>query len=1214
MKTTKLPAILLFLAAFVLNGVSQVTNYPWPTADASIISAQYSVRVRDINPDDFSRGTWQDITTFNVKPRVYSTKPIYGDDGTFNSTENEITSFAEFEIPGLVEVEVAKKYGSKASRVELSPKAFGINPHYFDGDTVRFVLSRWTYVAVNFVCTENRDPSGDGSQRYGMVVLADIPETQAGYAIPQPTDANVVLWDNTVDIETLRNADILYFPAGDINMRNHKDNHDDFITDEATMQSQPLYKGQLRLNKTQKIYLAPGAYVRGSFNMKGFDGTYLYGRGILSGRNHLQHEILRPVPNGSGGWLVDYTTEQAFVDFQDVDNALISGVVLIEPFHHTIPGASNSRIEHIKIFGTGGNHDGIRTSGNTVADGLFIKSWDDYDYSAWSHTLQNSVFWPGSNGATHMVAWGNYGSGGASYKNNYIINPEWTQVDKNNSGVLGSNATEGIKHSNVSFEGYTIENSADYLVNVTIQSNGNGVTTYMKNFTFKNIKVENPFQTLTGTPVKQRMSGLISGSNTGYLEGWKFTNLIVDGVLVTWDNYKNYFDLNLSGTNGSNLDAAKAVKDVTFDAEGTLYTITVTKGNNGSVLPKGTSGVITCPANTSQTVYIVPKPSYKIKNVIVDGINKGRRQVLYFSNVDANHTVEVEFEAGSDYYDLALDLSDKDSDGIENDLDNCPDTYNPGQEDHDGDGKGDACDPPKPKAENLQLRVVNSSQLRLTWVDNITDEIGFIVERGVKDTGVFEKIDTVSADSTMILDSGLNEFVLYEYRVLAMFVDENSMPSESAFGRTPYATPPTLGDGTWTMVSYGDTNVAMASSATVANDTFLIDAGDGDFWGDADRGAFVYQAYSGDFEIVAEITEFENSQAWSMAGLMARETLDKGSKFVAMLNIWEPGPVIRSRSTTDGAVTQQYGNNGTVLPVWIRLKRVGNDFTGYNSPDGIQWQVYKTVTIEMPSDVYVGLAGNSHTEDSNSVYKFTNVALSTALNDFTLTASATKGGSIVPSGTFFVREGDDVTFTISTNSGYNAVDVTVDGSSQGIVSSLTLNNVNTNHTVLASFEQILHTITATAGANGTITPSGEVNVGEGESKTFLIIPSTGYQVEDVVVDDVSKGAIGSYTFTNVLTAHTISASFSEKPPSSISDVTSQVSFYPNPANKQFTIEMPEGLNAQLRIISVSGRVVYSDEITTATKNIVIDQLQSGTYQLIIETDNNIIRKNLVVLQ
>ena len=70
-----------------------------------------------------------------------------------------------------------------------------------------------------------------------------------------------------------------------------------------------------------------------------------------------------------------------------------------------------------------------------------------------------------------------------------------------------------------------------------------------------------------------------------------------------------------------------------------------------------------------------------------------------------------------------------------------------------------------------------------------------------------------------------------------------------------------------------------------------------------------------------------------------------------------------------------------------------------------------------------------------------------------------------------------------------------------------------------------NTITASAGANGTITPSGAVVVNCGQSQTFTIAGDAGYQVLDVLVDAVSVGAVGTYTFTNVTAAHTISATF-----------------------------------------------------------------------------------------
>ena len=79
------------------------------------------------------------------------------------------------------------------------------------------------------------------------------------------------------------------------------------------------------------------------------------------------------------------------------------------------------------------------------------------------------------------------------------------------------------------------------------------------------------------------------------------------------------------------------------------------------------------------------------------------------------------------------------------------------------------------------------------------------------------------------------------------------------------------------------------------------------------------------------------------------------------------------------------------------------------------------------------------------------------------------------------------------------------------------------NTVTATYTQ--YTITATAGANGSITPNGATKVYKGDSPTFIITPNSGYHIEDVLVDGASVGAVSTYTFENVIANHTISATF-----------------------------------------------------------------------------------------
>ena len=72
-----------------------------------------------------------------------------------------------------------------------------------------------------------------------------------------------------------------------------------------------------------------------------------------------------------------------------------------------------------------------------------------------------------------------------------------------------------------------------------------------------------------------------------------------------------------------------------------------------------------------------------------------------------------------------------------------------------------------------------------------------------------------------------------------------------------------------------------------------------------------------------------------------------------------------------------------------------------------------------------------------------------------------------------------------------------------------------------------YTIKATAGAGGSISPSGNVSVREGRDRTFTITPDKGYAISNVKIDGKSIGAVKSYTFENVRRTHTIEVIFTK---------------------------------------------------------------------------------------
>jgi predicted outer membrane repeat protein len=151
-----------------------------------------------------------------------------------------------------------------------------------------------------------------------------------------------------------------------------------------------------------------------------------------------------------------------------------------------------------------------------------------------------------------------------------------------------------------------------------------------------------------------------------------------------------------------------------------------------------------------------------------------------------------------------------------------------------------------------------------------------------------------------------------------------------------------------------------------------------------------------------------------------------------------------------------------------------------------------------------------------------------ALATWWITPTAGAGGVITPGAPQTVTGGGSIVFTVTADTGYRILDVGVDGVSQGALAVYTFTNVTADHTITAAFAIRTYLITPTAGAGGSITPGVAQGVNYSGTAVFTITPDTGYRIADVGVDGVSRGPIGSYTFTHVTADHTITAVFALK--------------------------------------------------------------------------------------
>lgn len=233
------------------------------------------------------------------------------------------------------------------------------------------------------------------------------------------------------------------------------------------------------------------------------------------------------------------------------------------------------------------------------------------------------------------------------------------------------------------------------------------------------------------------------------------------------------------------------------------------------------------------------------------------------------------------------------------------------------------------------------------------------------------------------------------------------------------------------------------------------------------------------------------------------------------------GPIPPAAAFT---VTAIAGANGTVSPS-SQTVNSGGSVTFTATPNAGYVVDYWFVSV---GPVY---AGATYTLGNVTANQTVSVSFKVApLVTFTVTPSAGAGGAISPSSPQTVQSGSGVSFTATPNSGYVVSQWLVNGTlTQSGGSSYTVVNVTANRTVQVTFAAApptAYTVTPSAGANGTITPSSPRTVSSGSSVSFTAASQSGYAVSQWLDNGAIAQTGGSaYTASNVTFDRTVQVYF-----------------------------------------------------------------------------------------
>ena len=159
--------------------------------------------------------------------------------------------------------------------------------------------------------------------------------------------------------------------------------------------------------------------------------------------------------------------------------------------------------------------------------------------------------------------------------------------------------------------------------------------------------------------------------------------------------------------------------------------------------------------------------------------------------------------------------------------------------------------------------------------------------------------------------------------------------------------------GPWREVDIG--HARLPGSTRYESGIFTVRGSGLNIDGEADSFHYVYKLVRGDSEIVAEVVSIQYTHPFAKAGLMMRESLNEYSKNVMFALTAERGGALQSR-TRERAYTDVTTPRALFAPMWMKLRRRGDEFTTYVSQNGRLWSLLDRVTVPMTESIFVGLA------------------------------------------------------------------------------------------------------------------------------------------------------------------------------------------------------------------------------------------------------------------
>ena len=272
-----------------------------------------------------------------------------------------------------------------------------------------------------------------------------------------------------------------------------------------------------------------------------------------------------------------------------------------------------------------------------------------------------------------------------------------------------------------------------------------------------------------------------------------------------------------------------------------------------------------------------------------------------------------------------------------------------------------------------QVQVAFSERIA---VDTATNSSNFQITNSVGAVTITEaRLDATQSNVV------LNVSAMVEGATYALMV--NNVVDASS-GRNPIAPNTRM---SFTAISYTPAAIGdpqPSGEAIAVPGGLNVSGGGADIGGTTDQFQFNYQPRTGDFDVKVRLDSLSLADAWSKAGVMAREDVGSGARFAGVMATPTISGSFFQFRTAPSAPAASIGSFPANYPaMWLRLKRAGNQFTGYAGWDGENWTTLGSASIAMPATVLLGFAVSSHNTNQTATAAFRDFANVITANDST---------------------------------------------------------------------------------------------------------------------------------------------------------------------------------------------------------------------------------------